>query len=93
MAEFFLLERELLQAAERSLQLPAEERIALADKLADAAMMHLRRSQESLTAWRKRLATAEVEIDWRAHLHPSARPVISSGASSAAKGLSEVALH
>jgi hypothetical protein len=60
MAEFFLLERELLQAAERSLQLPAEERIALADKLADAAMMHLRRSQESLTAWRKRLATAEV---------------------------------
>jgi transposase-like protein len=26
-----------------------------------------------------------VEIDWRAHLHPSARPIISTGASSAAK--------
>jgi len=26
-----------------------------------------------------------VEIDWRAHLHPSARPQISTGVSSAAK--------
>jgi hypothetical protein len=39
-------ERELLQAAERSSRLPDRERIALADKLADAAMAHLRRSQE-----------------------------------------------
>lgn len=41
-----VLERELLQAAERSLRLPAEQRMALADKLADAAMVHLQRSQE-----------------------------------------------
>jgi transposase-like protein len=39
----------------------------------------------SLKTWRKRLASAEFEIDWRAHLHPCARPVISSDASSAAK--------
>jgi hypothetical protein len=36
----------LSAAAERSLRLPAEERAVLTDKLADAAMMHLRRSQE-----------------------------------------------
>ena len=41
-----VIERELLQAAERSLRLPAEERAVLADKLADEAMGHLRRSQE-----------------------------------------------
>ena len=40
------MERELLQLAERSCRLPDQERIALADKLADAAMAHLRRSQE-----------------------------------------------
>jgi hypothetical protein len=39
----------------------------------------------SLKTWRKRLATGEFEIDWRAHLHPSSRPVISSDVSSAAK--------
>ena len=41
-----VIERALLQAAKRSLQLPAEERAVLADKLADAAMMLLWRSQE-----------------------------------------------
>jgi len=39
-------ERDLRQAAEGSCRLPDQERIALADKLADAAMAHLRRSQE-----------------------------------------------
>jgi len=41
-----VIERELLQAAERCSQLPDQERLALADQLADAAMMHLRRSHE-----------------------------------------------
>jgi transposase-like protein len=39
----------------------------------------------SLRKWRDRLDDGEVEIDWRAHLHPSARPQISTGVSSAAK--------
>ena len=39
----------------------------------------------SLRKWRDRLDAGEVEIDWRACLHPSARPQISSGVSSAAK--------
>src|SRR5215470_1063743 len=39
----------------------------------------------SLRKWRDRLDDGEVEINWRAHLHPSARPQISSGVSSAAK--------
>ena len=34
-------------------------------------------SATSLRIWRDRLADGEVEIDWRAHLHPSARPVVS----------------
>jgi transposase-like protein len=42
-------------------------------------------SPTSLRKWRDRFENAEVEIDWRAHLHPSARPKISTGASSAAK--------
>lgn len=42
-------------------------------------------SPHSLKKWRDRFENAEVEIDWRAHLHPSARPRISTGASSAAK--------
>jgi hypothetical protein len=41
-----VIERELLRLAERSCRLPDRERLALADKLADAAMGHLRRSQE-----------------------------------------------
>jgi hypothetical protein len=44
-----------------------------------------RRSWWSLKTWRKRLATGESEIEWGAHLHPSS-PLISSDASSAAKG-------
>lgn len=33
-------------------------------------------SPHSLRRWRNRLDDGEVEIDWRAHLHPSARPVV-----------------
>ena len=32
----------------------------------------------SLQRWRDLLESGEVEVDWRAHLHPSARPPISS---------------
>jgi len=45
----------------------------------------LRLSPHALRKWRDRIENAEVEIDWRAHLHPSACPQISTGASSAAK--------
>ncbi|MFG1228617.1 IS66-like element accessory protein TnpA [Xanthobacter wiegelii] len=38
-------------------------------------------SPTSLRKWRDRLDEGEVEIDWRAHLHPSARPVVSTSAS------------
>jgi hypothetical protein len=41
-----MVERGLMQEAERSEQLPDGERIALADRLADVAMGHLRRAQE-----------------------------------------------
>lgn len=44
-----------------------------------AAALHL--SPTSLRTWRDRLDQGEVEIDWRAHLHPSARPVVSTSAS------------
>lgn len=43
-------------------------------------------SPTSLRKWRDRLDDGEVEIDWRAHLHPSARPPISTSASDSAKG-------
>lgn len=39
----------------------------------------------SLRRWRNLLDAGEVQIDWRAHLHPSALPQISTSASSAAK--------
>ena len=42
-------------------------------------------SPYSLKKWMKRIEDEGMEIDWRAHLHPSARPKISSGSSSAAK--------
>ncbi len=42
-------------------------------------------SQHSLRRWRDLIDANEVEIDWRTHLHPSARPLISTSASSAAK--------
>jgi len=45
----------------------------------------LQRLPTSLRKWRDRFENAEVEIDWRAHLHPSARPKISTGAGSAAE--------
>lgn len=35
-------------------------------------------SPHSLRKWRDRLDTGEVAIDWRAHLHPSARPAVST---------------
>ena len=41
-----------------------------------AAAMYL--SPYALRCWRDRLADGEVEIDWRAHLHPSACPVAST---------------
>jgi transposase-like protein len=44
-----------------------------------------RLSLHSLKRWRGLLDAGEVQIDWRAHLHPSALPQISTGASSAAK--------
>jgi len=42
-------------------------------------------SRSSLRRWRDLIDSGEVEIDWRAQLHPSARPQISSDVSSAAK--------
>ncbi len=42
-------------------------------------------SPTSLRKWRDRLDDGMVEIDWRAHLHPSARPQISTGANGRAK--------
>jgi len=44
-----------------------------------AAAMNL--SPYALRKWRDRLNDGDVEIDWRAHLHPSARPVASTSAS------------
>jgi transposase-like protein len=37
-------------------------------------------SPYALRKWRDRLDDGGVEIDWRAHLHPSARPVVSTSA-------------
>jgi transposase-like protein len=37
-------------------------------------------SPYALRKWRDRLDDGEVELDWRAHLHPSARPVVSTSA-------------
>lgn len=42
-------------------------------------------SANSLRRWRDLLETGEVQIDWRARLHPSALPKLSPSASSAAK--------
>lgn len=44
----------------------------------------LRLSEKSLKRWRARLEAGEVEIDWRARLHPSALPRLSSAASTSA---------
>jgi transposase-like protein len=43
-----------------------------------AAALHL--SPTSLRKWRDRLDDGEVDIDWRAHLNPSARPVAGTSA-------------
>jgi hypothetical protein len=45
-------------------------------------------SKHSLRRWRDLTDSGEVAMDWRARLHRSARPNISSGVSSAAKNLS-----
>ena len=45
----------------------------------------LRISAHSLRRWRELLEAEEISIDWRARLHPSALPKISTSASSAAK--------
>lgn len=47
-----------------------------------AAAMQL--SPHSLRKWRDRLDAGEVTIDWRAHLHPSARPAVSTSARNSA---------
>ena len=46
-----------------------------------AAALHL--SPTSLRKWRDRLDDGKVDIDWRAHLHPSARPVAGTSANRA----------
>jgi transposase-like protein len=43
-------------------------------------------SPYSLKNWAHKIQEEGLEIDWRTHLHPSARSKISSGSSSAAKG-------
>lgn len=49
----------------------------------------LRLSPYSLKRWRNLIESAAVEIDWRALLHPSARPLIGNGISNVAKQESE----
>ena len=44
----------------------------------------LQLSPTSLRKWRDRLEDSEEDVDWRAHLHPSARPVVSTSAKGAA---------
>lgn len=46
----------------------------------------LRLSRFSLRRWRDLIADEELMIDWRAQLHPSARPQISTGSSTSANG-------
>ena len=48
----------------------------------------LRLPEKSLRRWRERLETGELEINWRARLHPSALPLLSSAASTSANGSS-----
>lgn len=44
----------------------------------------LQLSPYALRKWRDRLEQAEEEIDWRAHLHPSARPAVGASAKKSA---------
>jgi transposase-like protein len=48
-----------------------------------AAVHHI--SVYSLRTWRARLDAAPLQIDWRARLHPSVRPTVSTSASDSAK--------
>ncbi len=41
-------------------------------------------SPYALRKWRDRLDADDVEVDWRAHLHPSARPLVGTSASQSA---------
>lgn len=52
----------------------------------------LQLSPTSLRKWRDRLLDGEMEIDWRAHLHPSARPAVGTSARGSASetGLTDV---
>lgn len=45
----------------------------------------LQLSPTSLRKWRDPFDDGEVEIDWRAHVHPNAHPQISTGANGSAK--------
>ena len=45
----------------------------------------LRLSAHSLRRWRDLLDTEEVQVDWRARVHPSSRPTISTSAKGSAK--------
>ncbi|CAN7723083.1 IS66 family insertion sequence element accessory protein TnpA [Aminobacter sp. LjRoot7] len=47
-----------------------------------AAALHL--SPYALRRWRDRLEDGELDIDWRAHLHPAARPAVSTSANGTA---------
>ena len=49
-------------------------------------------SHYTLNKWVKKMEAGEMEIDWRAHLHPSALPKISTSLSTSAKGLEAAAL-
>ncbi len=49
-----------------------------------AAALNL--SPTSLRTWCRRFDEGEVEIDWRAHLHPSARPLVSTSANRETSG-------
>ena len=44
-------------------------------------------SHYTLNKWVKKMEAGDLDIDWRAHLHPSALPKISTSLSTSAKGL------
>lgn len=48
-------------------------------------------SHYTLNKWVKKMEAGELDIDWRAHLHPSALPKISTSLSTSARGIEEAA--
>lgn len=48
-------------------------------------------SHYTLNKWVKKMEARELDIDWRAHLHPSALPKISTSLSTSARGIEEAA--